>query len=309
MIDEGAEYAVDFRAWLDIIYRSSLDKVKRRFAEAVALCGDSDGTNIFPGTALLTFRTGYSYDTVQAGVAYLHKVGLLHLVKAGSGRHRGDGSSRMANEYRLIQHPFKLDAAGIAIMSPTEAKAAIEAIRKEHEGKPRKKMHPAGEGAFTATGTEMHPVEAGAFIEPVEEMHPVPRGAEHRGSGAEELMHPVQAGAFFAPEPGNAPGLKGSKSRNAPGLILQNQEMHPVPRGTTEVLRATDKTDRPNPTQLDLRTGLTVLRANDSEDPKIEVLPEKCVHRIKARLRPDGTSSCFACRMGIAIPSPREATA
>lgn len=299
----GATHAVDFRAWLDIIYRSDLDKVSRHIAEVMALCGDSDGTHIFPGHALVTFRTGYTYNTVQEKVNQLERKGLLFLVKAGAGRHRGDGSGRSSNEYRLIQDPFKLDRERVTIMSPSEATAAVDAIRESKQGKYKADMHPVRRGALLVEGPVMLPVEQGA-----EAVTPVDNVGITTSSSVDnptlvvdsELMHPVSSGALIAAEAVNAPSRAGAFPINAPRLILQKPVMHPAPPGATEVLTPTSTTDRPNPSPLDLRTDLKVSR-EASENPKIDSLPVRCQHKLKARHRADGLPSCVLCRLGASV--------
>jgi hypothetical protein len=61
----------------------------------------------------------------------------------------------------------------------------------------------------------------------------------------------------------------------------------------------------PTPT-ADVRTAVTASRARaPDQDPNSTSQPDRCGHGLKARLRPDGSSSCALCRKGAPPAAPK----
>lgn len=270
------DYGVSVREWTDVVRRARLGRTVKAVAGWIVTYADGNGTRIFPGVARVCVDSEWSYEVVSRTFKVLREAGLIERVAQGSRRHR------KADEYRLILAPDVLDR--IEVLTPAQVTAEAQRIADENSGRarPKKKttdLPPAAEGA---DDDSLPPAGIGA-----DKNLPGP------GQGADE---PV------AEE--SAPRADRCTDKSAP---RPSRNLPPVPGGPT--IHGPRHVTTTLHTDEQVRTGLTVVGGSAVEDPNLS-LPEKCSHGVKARLRPDGSSSCVFCRRATVVQLvPKGATA
>ncbi|HTI26233.1 MAG TPA: hypothetical protein VL652_34910 [Kutzneria sp.] len=258
--------SVSVREWTDVVRRARLGKTTKYVALMLATYADyRDGARIFPGVARLAVDCEVTYNVAQTAVAKLREVGLIERVAYGARR------LGQADEYRLMLGPELLDH--VEVLTPAQISVEVDRMQARHAG--RKGPDP----------TDPDPV-----------LHPTGRGAE---TDRAEVLHPTAQGAKEVDEPAFAPHGVGGKRRFAPhGDVV----LHPTPLATNTHLHQ-DTTATPHSDE-DLRTAVTHSRATGrDQDPNLDdgsrpppPIPDRCPHNLRARARPDGSSSCALCR-------------
>lgn len=254
---------ITVRQWVDVIRRARLGRAAKEVALMMASYADSDGSRVFPGVAVLAVGCEMTYNTAQAAVAKLRSVGLIELVKRGSGR-----SKRHADEYRLILHEDVLDL--VEVLNPVEFKAAADTIGKKKRGRPRGPLHPSDRGANENSqrvdNRPLHPTEEGANTDPT-----------------------TVDNFLCTPVIGVQPDSLHPSNRT---LCTPVERRPPSTTTVTDKKTATHNSIAVSTEPIPGDSGRDDPEISDSDEP----LPDRCAHRQRARIRADGTSSCALCR-------------
>ncbi len=125
--------------WINVVRRSRLHVTTKLIAFLMASYASPDGTNIYPGVALLAIQSGYSYSTVQREMRRLRDVGLIEAMPR-TGIRRS-----WSTPYRLIIAADLLEK--IDVPSPATERAAVDNLAARYRGKHRQAKsarHPDG---------------------------------------------------------------------------------------------------------------------------------------------------------------------
>lgn len=276
------------RQWTDVVRRCRLGRTAKAVALVLATYADSDGTRVFPGLARIAVDAEVSYNVAQTALTKLRKVGLVEQVGYGA-RRRGS-----ANEYRLILAPDLLDRVDVL----TPAQVRLEADRKQA-------TH-SGDRSKTKPGPDQEPLDLGPTTPAPEVIHradlgPTPCAPENDPN--EDLGPTPRAPKQPDAESFGANGVSNSPRFGANGVSV----LGPTACVPTIHDHATTTTSHPD---SDLHAAVTHPRDTEpNQDPDSPRLPDRCPHGLRARQRPDGTSTCALCRLTETTTAALPATA
>lgn len=266
---------ITVRQWTDVVRRARLGRTNKAVALMLATYADNDGTRVFPGVARIAVDCEISYNVAQTALSALRAAGLIERVTYGA-RRRGK-----SDEYRLLLAADLLDR--VEVLTPGQVTVAADRMQTVHAGRHRRPDVDPGQGTL-----DLHPTPRGAKDDPAEVLHPTPCATEE---ASPDDLHPTPL-AVQPPEPEPfAPHGVGPKPGFAPHGALH---LHPTPLATTNHYLATSTTSHPD---QELRTAVTPSRAQARQDPDSPRLPDRCAHGLRARRRPDGSSTCALCRV------------
>jgi hypothetical protein len=121
------ELGVTVGAWNALVRRARIGRERKAACLVVSSYANADGTHIHCGVARIAVDLEVSYSTARRYMAWLRKVGLIELIRAGS-RRRG-----LSDEYRLILGPDVMEH--VEVFTPDHHEALIEGIREaERDG-------------------------------------------------------------------------------------------------------------------------------------------------------------------------------
>lgn len=116
------------RDWVDLVRRARLGRTTKAVAMMLATYADSDGTRVFPGIPRLCVDCELSYKVVQAALDELRNAELIQRVSRTGRRGRADEYQLTVGE-NIQEH--------LEILSPSQVRAAAEALRKPSGKQPR----------------------------------------------------------------------------------------------------------------------------------------------------------------------------
>lgn len=276
MTDSTAEQMpATVREWTDILARIRFGTTRiggknvagsrvKSVAGRLATYADGNGTRIRPGLARLALDLEIDHRAVGAIVAYLRRIGLLGLVRAGNGT--------KADEYRLTLPVDLLERDDLEVWSPARQAAELERVRAIVRGRKR----PSGDGPGGPDGGRTHAPEGQAIDTDTHapEGHADGENACPSGTG-DACPSGVQKSADACPSGG---------ATHVPQGRATHQDL--------------DTTTTHHPDQ-DLRTAVTPSRANGpANNPESSSAKSKrCPHGLKPTRRPDGRPTCALCRV------------
>jgi hypothetical protein len=113
--------------WNALVRRARIGRDCKVAALTVSSYADPDGTGIRLSVARFAVDLEVSYSTARRYLAWLRKVGLLEMTRAGSRR------NQTASEYRLILHPDVME--NLDVPSPARIKELADEMREaERDG-------------------------------------------------------------------------------------------------------------------------------------------------------------------------------
>lgn len=253
--------------WERILRRLILPWDVKAVGLLMATWADADGSRIRPGIEVLTVSSGRSERTVRRLVGKLRNLGLIEVTSRGGGR----GGAGRTTEYRLT--------------IPDDLQERITVLGPDYE-------EPGTLGIWLATPTD-------------------PQATQTTGQSPEDS--PANPG----PDP-SAPPVDNAEPE-ATHVADESPSEQPIDRpypvtndGLTGHLGSIDRppgwpttsTDQPPTTPDHYWLSPTVTRP--TRDPTVDdaqhgsrladVLPARCGHGLRSRLRDDGRPSCVFCR-------------
>lgn len=280
MVDQ--DDTVTVRQWTDLVRRCRLGRTVKAAAFALGTYADFDtGRRVRPGIARLAVDAELHYSTAKAAVARLREVGLITLVRRGRARGHAD-------EYRLTIGPALLDH--IEVLTPAAVTAATERMRA---GRRRRTGadDPDGPGGGQSVRPARPPVDnavrpAATAVRPVD--NPDVRPA--RPAVPAEVTGECTAGRTVVTDECTAG--RAVSVRPAPTPPTSHR---PTTTPTSQLPIAVDRDHQAAGEDVDEnRDSRVVEQAGPPDAPA--PLPDRCPHGLRARRRPDGSSSCALCR-------------
>lgn len=274
---DGQDYGASVREWTDVVRRARLGRTIKTVAQALATYADANGTRIRPGVARLAVECEIGKTAVKNAMAFLRDVGLIERTVYGS---RRDGR---CDEYRLIIGPDILDK--VTVLSPAQLRLEVDRLQS---GRASSASEPVNLGPSTATPN----------LDDLEPPRPTPEPTHLEPPSV--ALEPIILGTPRVAPNGATAGSFGA------GIAALDQDLGPDSGpiwGRSErppPTRDLDTKKRPSQTVVEVLTEAhPPARDRPPEDPQPRPpLPSKCVHGLRARYRPDGTSTCVFCRLG-----------
>lgn len=292
---DAEQMPVTHREWVEIVARIRFGTVKiagknytalriKAVAGRVASYADSDGTRVRPGVARVAVDLETEYRTVRDVIAYLRRLGLLQIVRAGGGS--------KATEYRLTLPTDLLDRDDLTVWSPREQAEAIDRIRSAHRGGPRKP--PNGPRGKSTQG----PQDAAST------------GTDAATQGPEDSTLPVDNSATLRPEDPTSAFGDPSDAASSGACVRSDAASSGAP-----TLRPQDPTTyqdqdtTPTDQMAGVTATVTVARTTGpTTNPDPPPLPTRCEHGLPAGPRGDGRPACALCRVAEDRPATRTGT-
>jgi hypothetical protein len=280
---DAEQMPASHREWVELVARIRFGTVKiagknytalriKAVAGRVASYADSDGTRVRPGVARVAADLETEYRTVRDVIAYLRRLGLLQIVRAGGGT--------KATEYRLTLPTDLLDRDDIEVWSPSRQAIEIDRIRTAHRGGPRKP--PRGpRGKPMVSPEDAASDESGAATQ-----------------GPEDSPSPVDNSVTLRPEDPTSPS-GGPTNGESSGTCVhgdgESSGAHMVsPQDpTTYQDQDTTPTDQ---CDGDVTATVTTPGAPDPTTNPEPPRPERCEHGLEGGHRRDGQLACPICR-------------
>lgn len=122
MTANAHELGATVGAWNAVIRRARIGRERKAAALVLSSYARADGTHIHCGVARLAVDLEVSYSTARRELAWLRKVGLIELVRAGNRRRN------LSDEYRLILGPNVLEH--LDVLDPAEHKNLTDGVRE-----------------------------------------------------------------------------------------------------------------------------------------------------------------------------------
>lgn len=257
MTSNAHEIGATVGAWNAVVRRARIGRERKAAALVVSSYARADGTRIHCGVARLAVDLEVSYSTAKRNLAWLRKVGLIELVRAGNRRRK------LSDEYRLILGPDVLES--IEVLNPAEHNRLTDEYRETNRGRnPR----PSGVDCGSSRVTPDEPVDNSDCGSP--QVTPDPSAvADYCGSSR------VTPKTSFA---GQTEVFCGSPMSEPPSrLCISPKDLSP--RTTTD----------DGDLGAQLTPGGTTSINTDA--------PSRCVHGLGAAARPDGRPACALCRV------------
>ena len=258
---------VTVREWTDLVRRARLGRTVKGAALVLASYADfATGTRVRPGLARFALEAELHYNTAKEILAKLQQIGLIELVRRGRGRGNAD-------EYRLTIGAQVLDE--LTVLSPAELARLVEESR-------RSKRRTAAAAGRTGEGVQPAPPAVQDDVRPGGPA--VPADVTDRcTAGADVVTGGCTAGRAGDVRPG------------APAGISHRSTTTPTPHSELDL--DGDHPGAAGPAAAENRDS-RVVEQSDPGEVAAEPLPDRCDHGFRARLRPDGTSTCVLCRRG-----------
>ena len=257
------DIGVPTRAWVDVVRRARLGKTVKAVAVMLSTYADPDGTRVFPGVARLAVDCELSWNSIKTALAELRRVQLIELVRTVP-RH----------EYRLTFGAALLDRC--EILSPADVADVAERIAAAHR-------HPSRAGTRQPTAWA---VDTGVLSDTTRDSQPTTRAVSRsEDSPPDGLYEGMRQPTGWAEDTtGTAHGMGHETGGTAHGT------RHAQPTAWSSTYQDQPHTYPPSDDTIPVRTS----RLAPARDPA--PMPDRCRHGFRARLRPDGTSTCALCR-------------
>ena len=141
------DHGADVNTWVNVVRRARLHPTTKLIALFLASYANGDGTQIYPGVALLAVQSRHGYRTVQAELKRLRDLGLIEpMPRTGMPR-------TSPTRYRLILAADVLEL--VDVPTPAAEKAAAEKLIIRYRGRHRpKKTARSPDGAQTGDCTQ-----------------------------------------------------------------------------------------------------------------------------------------------------------
>lgn len=265
--DSAADRDWPVGEWQNLVRRARLSRTEHTVAMTLSTYADfATGRHARPGIAVLAIDCKLSYNVVADALATLRSLGLAEISRRG----RGWGS---ADEYRLAIPEDLLDR--IDVWSPSKVRTEAEKMRRQRRG---------AEARSRQKRAEQQP--AAKVVAPVDNPGQQPAG---------RVVPPEVTGPETTHEAGCIPEKQPSaRVANNPRRDPPPPSNH-TPLTTHSLVQGDGNHQTAGATALDIRDSRVV----EESQPARLALPTRCPHGFPARYRPDGTSTCPACRRGL----------
>jgi hypothetical protein len=120
-VTEAHEKGISVGAWNALVRRARIGRDYKAACFVVSSYANTNGTHIHCGVARIAVDLEIGYSTARRYLAWMRKVGLIELVRAGNRR------KNLSDEYRLILGPDVMEH--IEVLDPADHKRLTDELR------------------------------------------------------------------------------------------------------------------------------------------------------------------------------------